>query len=50
MSVIVVDLERQECPYCKKMIDPRIVKHGNERRMICPRCNLNIEVIRGSKR
>ena len=50
MSVIYIDVKERKCPYCKLNITPRLVKLDKERRLICPKCNLTIEVFKEGKR
>ena len=45
MGVIYIEVSDRDCPYCRKKITPKLVKYKNERRLICPRCNLTIEVV-----
>lgn len=46
MTTYNIDCSRRECIYCHKMIEPILYRDRTEIRLICPRCELTIEVMK----
>lgn len=41
-----IDIDRQECIYCHKKIDPMVEHNRYEIRIRCPNCSMTLEVIK----
>lgn len=46
----VIDVEKQMCIYCHKDIFPSIETNRNEIRLICPKCDMTLEIIKRGRK